>query len=262
MSVKIRCPACSAVHSVHHRMLGKTIKCPECAAEVQVPSVEQFEAAKKQKQDSAFPGLNSLPPVPRPSTVGKTANTAGGSTAARSQVATVAGSAVAASDVSAQQLEKELAAAITSFRRPKQPPTDDMDMTPMVDVTFLLLIFFMITASFAVQKSIQRPTQKSDEASLNVQQVEDDKDSLIIQVDEFNAYNVIIAGADTAAGSKQDLIVKLKDFQSGTNAGQRPTKLVVDAHENCIHSAVIDALDAGREAGFESFEVRTVEQFD
>jgi biopolymer transport protein ExbD len=85
---------------------------------------------------------------------------------------------------------------------------------------------------------------------------------LIIQIDEFNAYNVIISGVDSPAGSKQDLIVKLTDFQAGTNAGERATKLVVDAHENCIHSAVVDALDAGREAGFENFEVRTVEQFD
>ena len=31
----------------------------------------------------------------------------------------------------------------------------EMDITPMVDVTFLLLIFFMITASFAMQKSLE-----------------------------------------------------------------------------------------------------------
>src|SRR5512146_2340419 len=37
--------------------------------------------------------------------------------------------------------------------------TDDgLDMTPMVDVTFLLLIFFMVTAAFALQRSIQIPT--------------------------------------------------------------------------------------------------------
>lgn len=240
MSVKIRCPSCSAIHAVHHRVLGKTIKCPECGGSIQVPSSEQIEAARKPKEVSAsfeMP-IRVAAPAPR---------------AAKSTVSTAQNEA---------QQEKALSNAITSFRRPEQPPQEDMDMTPMVDVTFLLLIFFMITASFAVQKSIQRPTQKSDQPSTTVQVQEEDKDSVIIQVDEFNAYNVLISGTDYPAGSKQDLIVKLTDFQATTTAGERATKLIIDAHENCIHSAVVDALDSGREAGFESFEVRTVEQFD
>lgn len=254
MSVKIRCPACSSLHSVHHRMLGKSIKCPNCEADMNVPTAQQVAEAKAKKESAAFPGLDLLPvrPVPRPADAVNT------SRAGRSPKRVV----VQSEGKSAEALEKELAASVASFRRPKQAQTDDMDMTPMVDVTFLLLIFFMITASFAVQKSIQRPTQKSDAPSSVVQQVEEDKDSLVIQIDEFNAYNIIISGADTVAGSKQDLIVKLNDYQSATVAGERATKLVVDAHENCIHSAVVDALDAGREAGFENFEVRTVEQFD
>jgi biopolymer transport protein ExbD len=235
-------------------MQGKTIKCPSCGGEIRVPTAEQFEAAMKAAADSASAS-------PTATTAAKpAANVSGASQPTRTARASSPTSGSPA--LSAEALEKELAGSVTSFRRPKQPTTDDMDMTPMVDVTFLLLIFFMITASFAVQKSIQRPTQKTDAPSTAVQQIEDDKDSLIIQVDEFNAYNIIISGSDTSASSKQDLIVKLKDYQGATNAGERAVKLVVDAHENCIHSAVVDALDAGREAGFENFEVRTVEQFD
>lgn len=256
MSVKIRCPACRAVHSVHHRMQGKTIKCPSCAGEILVPTAEQFEAAARATAEttSARPARTSAAkPAPQSSAASeppKSVRTSSPSPITSRQAS------------SAESLDKELASSVTSFRRPKQPTTDDMDMTPMVDVTFLLLIFFMITASFAVQKSIQRPTQKTDAPSSTAQQIDEDKDSLVIQVDEFNAYNIIISGSDTSASSKQDLIVKLKDYQGATNAGERAVKLVVDAHENCIHSAVVDALDAGREAGFENFEVRTVEQFD
>ena len=38
-------------------------------------------------------------------------------------------------------------------------PGDDpeMDMTPMIDVTFQLIIFFMITATFVVQKTLDMP---------------------------------------------------------------------------------------------------------
>jgi biopolymer transport protein ExbD/ribosomal protein S27E len=256
MSVKIRCPACRAVHSVHHRMQGKTIKCPSCGGEILVPTAEQFEAAARAIEDttSARPASTTAAP--------KTQNSSAAPEPTRAVRASSPATVASNQASSAESLEKELAASVTSFQRPKQAQTDEMDMTPMVDVTFLLLIFFMITASFAVQKSIQRPTQKTDAPSSTAQQIEEDKDSLVIQVDEFNAYNIIISGSDTSASSKQDLIVKLKDYQGATNAGERAVKLVVDAHENCIHSAVVDALDAGREAGFENFEVRTVEQFD
>ena len=42
---------------------------------------------------------------------------------------------------------------------------DDLDMTPMVDVTFLLLIFFMVTASFTLQKSIEDAKAETDDPS-------------------------------------------------------------------------------------------------
>ena len=35
----------------------------------------------------------------------------------------------------------------------------EMGMTSMADVTFLLLIFFMVTASFVMQSAFQTPTQ-------------------------------------------------------------------------------------------------------
>ena len=44
---------------------------------------------------------------------------------------------------------------------------EEMDMTPMVDVTFLLLIFFMVTAAFSVQKVIEVPAPQEQEASTN-----------------------------------------------------------------------------------------------
>jgi len=44
----------------------------------------------------------------------------------------------------------------------------------MVDVTFLLLIFFMVTASFTLQKSIPQPPAASDAPSTNVVEEEEE----------------------------------------------------------------------------------------
>ena len=42
-----------------------------------------------------------------------------------------------------------------------KPDDGELDMTPMVDVTFLLLIFFVMTAAFTIQTSLPIPTPQS-----------------------------------------------------------------------------------------------------
>ena len=148
----------------------------------------------------------------------------------------------------------------------KELPKDDMDMTPMVDVTFLLLIFFMITASFSSEKVIEEPPSMSDKPSAQ-QKEEPDKvlDTVRVQVDEFNAYTIILPGGeDRQASSKQDLLMALDDARREivTGANDDALKMAVEAHVDSIHAAVIAALDAGRDKGFSSFQVTVVEEFD
>lgn len=260
MGIKFQCPACKAIRAANERLMGREINCPECGSTVQLPTREQMELARqqraalrleRQKEKEHELQLNRVLAqlvTPQPTWNEYDDN------------AMEEDTEEAEERISAE--EKALAAASANFLRPRPPQGDDMDMTPMVDVTFLLLIFFMITASFSVQKAIQRPAQRNDQPSQNTVVEEKDKDTVTIQVDEFNAYNVITASGDRPAGSKQDLIIALSDAFSGGGAGVQPSKLVIEAHENCIHAAVVAALDAGREAKFESFEVTTVEQFD
>lgn len=50
---------------------------------------------------------------------------------------------------------------------PKKKSTEDMDLdiTPMIDVTFLLLIFFMVTSTMQEQVDIKTPTAKHGEGT-------------------------------------------------------------------------------------------------
>lgn len=138
----------------------------------------------------------------------------------------------------------------------------DMDMTPMVDVTFLLLIFFMVTASFSIHKTIQSPVAKLEDPSPNsIEQPPESDQVVTVQVDEFSSYNIITQSWDQLVGSKQDLIVALDQANDQANLLES-AKLRIEAHEDSTHGAVVTALDAGREAHFENFEVNTVEQFD
>jgi len=148
----------------------------------------------------------------------------------------------------------------------RELPKDDMDMTPMVDVTFLLLIFFMITASFTSEKVLEEPPPLSDKASQNAkEEPEKIQDTVRVQVDEFNAYTIILPGGeDRQASSKQDLIIALEDAKkelvTGTN--DNALKMAVEAHTESMHAAVVAAVDAAREKGFSSIQVTVVEEFD
>jgi biopolymer transport protein ExbD len=138
----------------------------------------------------------------------------------------------------------------------------EMDMTPMVDVTFLLLIFFMVTAAFALQKSIEVPKPSSEEASTNAipEDPQDNSDYVTVRVDEFNTYNVLTVDWEEEAPSVQDLHIHLRRARDGDSTGTVPTKLLVEAHGEALHGRVVAALDAGTATGFEEVQLTTVDE--
>lgn len=139
----------------------------------------------------------------------------------------------------------------------------DMDMTPMVDVTFLLLIFFMITAAFSLQKSIEIPKpEETDQASTQVrEEIEDNQDYITIIIDQFSTFRVQTADSEEEAPSKHDLLRKLRRArENAPSPDQIPTKLLVKAHGDATHERVVIALDAGVEVGMEQVQLMTVEE--
>jgi len=150
----------------------------------------------------------------------------------------------------------------TPFKFVTRGSDDELDMTPMVDVTFLLLIFFMITAAFALQKSIEVPPTEDQQAA-QTQTVEDfEEDSIIIRVDSDNTYWIQSPAWTTEkeAMSKQDMLVKLREARkSGAGDDAGPTKLLVLASGDAVHERVVAALDAGSAVGMEEVRLATVD---
>jgi biopolymer transport protein ExbD len=142
------------------------------------------------------------------------------------------------------------------FRLQKEPiPEDEMDMTPMVDVTFLLLIFFMVTASFTMQKSIEQPRAAPDEPAPMEEQILEDY--IEIAIDQNNNYYVTVPNeAEREAPSEREMRAILADAKANSTA----TRLVIKAHLDCRHSRVITAWDAGVMVGMNKIEIKTTEQ--
>jgi biopolymer transport protein ExbD len=140
----------------------------------------------------------------------------------------------------------------------------EMDMTPMVDVTFLLLIFFTVTAAFALQKALEVPPVEQDE-STQAQTVEDlEKDSVVIRVDGDNIFWIgcPMWAEEQRAPSTTDMRSKVREARKGDEGGPGPTKLLVQANGDATHEHVVAALDAGSAVGMEDIRLMTYEEGD
>lgn len=248
MSIPVTCPHCEADLSVHDRLVGRETKCPHCGEAFTVPLVsladqeEVVEAVEVDEEVEIVEPERVLEETPA------LANRNNANAKTAPQLA---------------YREKDDDDEIEELSFPKKElPTDDMDMTPMVDVTFLLLIFFMITASFSSEKAFEEPPPlPTDAVSATPKQ---NTDSIRVQIDEFNAYTIIFSGGDEReASSKQELMIALDEAKAEmvTGAKDEELKLLIEAHVDCIHGAVIAAVDAARDRGFNGFQVQVVEEF-
>ena len=129
-----------------------------------------------------------------------------------------------------------------SFKK-KQRESLRLDLTPMVDVVFLLLIFFMISTSFVdpsglsidlPQSSAQKKSTESIDIKVFVSHTgEIEVDQTIIGLDEF----------------QQKLSMALS---------QNPdTALIIHADEQTDHGRVVQIMDRARSAGIKKMAIAT-----
>lgn len=124
---------------------------------------------------------------------------------------------------------------------------EKMDLTPMVDVTFLLLIFFMITASFSIQKSLEVPSPEPDEKGQMSRSIEPDviEASVRVDIDEQNTVTV-----------EEERVSNLDRLPAVLRGKYKPEVLII-AHEQAMHETVVKVVDAANEAGTQKIRMAT-----
>ncbi len=120
----------------------------------------------------------------------------------------------------------------------------EMDMTPMIDVTFQLLIFFMITASFIVQKTLDMPRSKTDEQS-------PPSSTTMSELKEENIVVVVKGGGTITVNDQPVPIDGLTDALKKAAKGRDTVEMVLDVDDNVDHATTVSVLDAAGGAEIE-----------
>jgi biopolymer transport protein ExbD len=124
--------------------------------------------------------------------------------------------------------------------------SDELDLIPMVDCVFLLLIFYMITASYALQKTIEmgKPAAEKKGAMQSVQTIDDTaQSSVVVQIDARNRISVDDVPLDSVAGLADRLRAKMN--------GEQKNELLIEADPRALHETIVAVVDAAHDLQFQ-----------
>jgi biopolymer transport protein ExbD len=142
-------------------------------------------------------------------------------------------------------------------RKPASATEPELPITPMLDMSFQLMAFFILTfrpAPSEAQLALTLPKEEGGGQSVPVLNMESEDDELIVQVyaaDNGNIASITAApktgnvplGADTSA-----LFKYLRDKAA---ASPKAPKLKLEIAERLNYQFVIKLIDEGRRAGYD-----------
>ena len=132
-----------------------------------------------------------------------------------------------------------------------RPPRDreiEVNLTPLIDVVFLLLIFFMVSTSFVKQSQITISLPEAESAA----QVEEVPEQIDIMISANGMY--IINGRELINSRPETIRNALRRV----SAGDYSLPLTISADANARHQYVVTAMDVAGRLGFVQINIATV----
>ena len=118
----------------------------------------------------------------------------------------------------------------------------EMQMGPMIDMVFLLLVFFMVTAKPIKQESdisLGLPGTVSAEETVELP----DEQRIRIEDDGSIVLNDSVLGAP-ADSNLVELVATLKRFKESSDANKSEALVTLDAADGTNHQRIVDVLNA------------------
>lgn len=132
----------------------------------------------------------------------------------------------------------------------RQPRREDPDisLTPLIDVVFLLLIFFMVSTTFTRESEIS-----VDLPEASAQATENEQHPIELTIDVSGNYYV---NQKQVVNNQMTTLMKALELAMG---GKDQPALIISADGRTPHQAVITAMDAARQLGIVSLSLATKE---
>jgi len=129
------------------------------------------------------------------------------------------------------------------MKRKKHTSAEDeaqVDMTPMLDIVFIMLIFFIVTTSFVKERGLEVNRPKDN------QNTNQPSKSLSIQIDQHGTIKMV--------GREVDIRRVVANTQ--TFLAENPTdSAAIQAHEETEHGMVVEVMNQVKEAGIAKVSV-------
>ena len=130
--------------------------------------------------------------------------------------------------------------------RPRAQP--EVNLTSLIDVVLLLLIFFMVSTSFVKQSQIAIRLPEADSASV----VEEPPQMIDITITEKGTY--LINSRELINNRPETIRNALRKVSGGNNK----LPLTISADANAKHQHVVTAMDVAGRLGFTQISIATV----
>jgi biopolymer transport protein ExbD len=130
--------------------------------------------------------------------------------------------------------------------RAKDEP--EVNLTSMIDVVFLLLIFFMVSTSFVKQ------------SQLSIRLPQADNENIVAEVPEF--IDLMITEQGTYLVNGRELINNkpetIRNALQKISGGDTSLPITISADANARHQYVITAMDVAGKLGFVQINIATI----
>ena len=129
--------------------------------------------------------------------------------------------------------------------RPRRTEEPEVNLTPLIDVVFLMLIFFMVSTTFLKESDLQvvlpQASGQPQEALPDVVELHIDAEGQYV----LNGEKLLNTQTNTVRLALERVFAE----------GERP--LVIRADKNTAHQAVVTAFDAAGQAGISRVSIAT-----
>ncbi len=130
--------------------------------------------------------------------------------------------------------------------RPRTQP--EVNLTSLIDVVFLLLIFFMVSTSFVKQSQINISLPEAQSATV----VEEPVEQIDVMITATGTY--LVNGRELINSRPETIRNALQKVSDGNN----DLPMTISADANAKHQDVVTAMDVAGRLGFTKINIATV----